>query len=128
MAEFNQAARYTTRRLHAAGVLRWLLGETIWQAWRWQGWVDSQAVPFPGERDRRCDTVAWFDRPKGDAPPLAVVIEFLSRPRSDVLERLSEYALAVRRELPLQHDPLVRYDVIGILVNLTGEMASGSWG
>ncbi len=48
------------------------------------------------------------------------MIEFLSRPRSDVLERLSEYALAIRRELPLQLDPLVRYDVIGILVNLTG--------
>ncbi len=90
--------------------------------------MDSQAVPLPGERDRRCDTVAWFDRPNGDAPPLAVVIEFLSRPCSDVLERLSEYTLAVRRELPLQHDPLVRYDVIGVLVNLTGEMSSGSWG
>jgi hypothetical protein len=128
MSHFDQGARYVTRRLDVPAPLRWLVREKVWSAWRWRGWLDTQAVPFPGERDRRCDTVAWFDRPKGDAPPLAIVIEFMSRPRSEVLERLSEYALSVRREVPLQRDPLVKFDVIGILVNLTGEMASGAWG
>jgi hypothetical protein len=128
MSAFDQGARYAARRIDEAGALRWLVGETIWSAWRWRGWLDSQTVPFPGEPDRRCDTVAWFDRPNGDAPPLAVVVEFMSRPRQDVLERLTEYALRIRRELPLQREPLVRFDVVGVLVNLTGEMASGAWG
>jgi hypothetical protein len=128
MNPFDQGARYATRRLDQAGMLRWLVGETIWSAWRWKGWLDSQNVPFPGEPDRRCDTVAWFDRPRGDAPPLAVVVEFMSRPRREVLERLTEYALGIRRERPLQREPLVKFDVIAVLVNLTGEMASGEWG
>src|SRR5262249_27156039 len=98
-----------------------------WSAWRWRGWLDSQTIPYPGDPDRRCDTVAWFDRPKGDAPPLAVVLEFMSRPRSVALERLTEYTLCIHRDLPLERDPLVLFDVIGILVNLTGEMASGEW-
>jgi hypothetical protein len=128
MNPFDQGARYATRRLDQAGMLRWLVGETIWSAWRWKGWLDSQNVPFPGEPDRRCDTVAWFDRPRGDAPPLAVVVEFMSRPRREVLERLTEYAQGIRRERPLQREPLVKFDVIAVLVNLTGEMASGQWG
>ena len=28
-----------------------LLGERAWSAWRWQGWLDSQSIPFPGEPD-----------------------------------------------------------------------------
>jgi hypothetical protein len=128
MNEFDQGARYAARRIDAAGALRWLLGEPIWTAWRWQGWLDTQAVPFPGEPDRRFDTAVWFDRPAGDAPPLAEAIEFMSQPRSEVLERLTEYTLRIRRELPLQRDPLVQFDVIGVLVNLTGDMASGTWG
>jgi hypothetical protein len=128
MTEYDQNARYAVRRIHLMGALRFLIGEPIWSAWRWKGWLDTQSVPFPGEPDRRFDTAFWLDRPKGDAPPLAVVIEFMSRPRQEALERLCEYTLRVRRELPLQRDPLVRFDVVGILVNLTGEMASGQWG
>jgi hypothetical protein len=128
MSDFDQGARYAARRIDEPAPLRWLVEEPIWLAWRWRGWLDTQSIPFPGERDRRFDTVAWFDRPNGDAPPLAVVLEFMSRPRTEVLERLTEYTLRVRRELPLQRDPLVKFDVIGILVNLTGEMPSAAWG
>ena len=128
MNEFDQAARFAARRIDPAGALRWLVGEGIWAAWRWTGWLDSQAVPYPGEPDRRMDTVATFDRPSGDAPPLAAVVEFMSHPRKEVLERLAEYTLRVRRELPAQRQhPRVEYLVIGILVNLTGEVESGQW-
>jgi hypothetical protein len=74
------------------------------------------------------DTVATFERVAGDAPPLAVVFEFLTRPSGDVIERLAEYALRVKRELPYQEGhPRVEYSVVGKLVLLTGAAATGEW-
>src|SRR5438094_8708308 len=110
MAELDQAARYAARRLNARAYLRELLGEKFWQVWRWRGWQDSQTIPFPGEPDRRLDTLAWFDRPDGASQPLALAIEFLARARADVLPRMAEYTLRVHRELPFQaEDPRVPF-------------------
>lgn len=127
MNDLDQAARYAARRLDVPGFLRWLLGEKTWAHWRWTRWLDTQSVPFPGEPDRRADLVAEFERPAGDAPPMAVVVEFMSEARGLTPERLAEYALRLRREQPYQTDPLVRYDVIGVLVNLTGQAGLARW-
>ncbi len=127
MTDFDKGARFGARRLHAEGFLRWLLRENFWAAWRWRDWLDTQAVPFPGEADRRLDTVAAFDRRAGDRPPLAVVVEFMTQPRRIVLERLAEYTLRLRREYPYSTDPHVPYAVIGVLVNLSGSMDSDEW-
>jgi hypothetical protein len=128
VAELDQAARYAARRLNATAYLRELMGETFWQVWRWRGWLDSQAIPFPGEPDRRLDTLAWFDRPDAASPPLAVVIEFLARASDDVLQRLAEFMLRVHREMPFQEQvPRVPYLVIGIVVNLAGSLARNRW-
>src|SRR5262245_51892906 len=108
------------------GALRWLMGEVFFAGWDYRHWIDARKAAFPGEPDREADTVARFDRRAGDAPSLALVVEFLSRPRADVLERLAEYQLAIRRTIPLQREPLVKYDVVGLLVNLTGEQ-SDEW-
>jgi hypothetical protein len=56
-----------------------------------------------------------------------VVIEFQTRPQGDMLERLAEYALRLRRELPYQRDPRVPYEVVGALVNLTGPAQADVW-
>jgi hypothetical protein len=98
---FDKAARYAARQLDAAGFLRWLLPE-VFQGWRWEGWLDTRGVPFPGEPERQSDTVAAFRRLAADAPPAAAVIEFQSRPRGDMPERVAEYALRLRREVPYQ--------------------------
>jgi hypothetical protein len=127
MAELDQAARYAAKRLNAAGYLRELLGEKCWGLWRWRGWLDSQTIPFPGEPDRRLDTLAWFDRPDGASPPMALAVEFLARARSEVLPRLAEYCLRVHRELPFQEEPRVPYLVIGSVVNLTGSLSRNQW-
>ncbi len=124
---FDKAARYAARKLDPLGLLRWLLGEVFTAAWRWTRWLDTQSVPFPGEPDRRADSVAEFERRTHDAPPVAVVIEFLSEPSGKALERLADYCLVFRRELPYQTEPLVKYDVIGVLVNLTGGTDSDEW-
>jgi hypothetical protein len=125
--DFDKAARYAARLLDPEGFLLWILGETLWQAWRWLGWLDTQSVPFPGEPDRRADTVPYFDHRQGQSPPLATVIEFMSQARNVTPERLAEYGLRLRRELPYQTNPRVEYDVIGIVVNLTGQAAEENW-
>src|SRR5262245_18399036 len=104
MNDYDITSRFAFRQVDAAGMVRWHLGEAAWSAWRWTGWLDSQAVPFPGEPDRRMDTVAKFERVAGDAPPLAVVLELLTRPTGDVTQRLAVYSLRVTRELPYQSD------------------------
>jgi hypothetical protein len=124
---FDKASRYAARHLDPLGLLCWLLGQVFMAAWRWTRWLDTQSVPFPGMPDRRADTVAEFERRTYDAPPVAVVIEFLSEPSGEALERLADYCLVFRRELPYQTKPLVKYDVIGVLVNLTGGTASDEW-
>ncbi len=127
MTDFDKAARFAARLLDPPGFLRWILNDLSWTAWRWTGWLDTQTVAFPGEPDLRPDTVPTFERTAADAPPLATIIEFMSQPRWIILERLGEYAFRLRRELPYQTDPRVPYDVIGIVVNLTGAMDSGNW-
>jgi hypothetical protein len=123
---FDQAARYAAKQLDAEGFLRWLLPE-IFAAWRWDGWLDTQTMSYPGEPDRRSDTVAAFERLSGDAPPVAAVLEFQSRLLGPMLERLAEYALRLRRELPHLRDPRVPYTVVGVLVNLTGPAQAEVW-
>jgi hypothetical protein len=123
---FDQASRYAARQLDEAGFINWLFLASLRQ-WRWKGWLETESIPFPGEPERRCDTVAVFERIAGGAPPVAAVIEFQTRPQGDMLERVAEYALRVRREKPYQRDPLVRYDVIGVVLNLTGPPQAQEW-
>jgi hypothetical protein len=127
MNDFDKASRFAARQFDPVGFLHWILVDFSWTAWRWTGWLDTQTVPFPGEADLPPDTVATFERTAADAPPLAVIVEFMSQPRRIILERLAEYAFRVRRELPYQSDPHVSYDVIGFVVNLTGSMDSSEW-
>src|SRR5205823_3569428 len=115
--DFDKAARISARFFDGEGFFRWQLGNPFFQAWQWLGWLDTQSIPFPGEPDRRLDVVAAFRRRAADAPPLAVVVKFLSQPRRAVLERLTEYTLRLRRELPYETDPWVPYDVVGVLIN-----------
>lgn len=126
MTPFDQAARYAARQLDAVGFLRWLLPQAF-PSWHWDSWLDTQTLAFPGEVERRPDTVAVLDRQARDAPPVAVVIEFQSRPQADMLERLADYVLRIRRDLPLQRNPLVRYDVVGVVLNLTGSPQRDAW-
>jgi hypothetical protein len=124
MNDFDKTARLASKQLDPAAFLRWLLGDPG-PDWRWTGWLDAQAISYPGEPDRRADTVAVFER--DDGPPVAAVIEFESRPRGGLLERLAEYTLRVRRELLSQRDPKIEFSVIGALVNLTGPARPAAW-
>jgi hypothetical protein len=126
MNTFDQAARYAARNLDAAGFLAWLFSAAA-ALWRWTGWVDTQNIAFPGEPDRRSDTVARFERRRGDAPPVAAVVEFMTAPRAEVYPRLAEYALRVHREVPFHKRPHVAYRVVTALIHLTGPAPNAAW-
>jgi hypothetical protein len=71
--------------------------------------------------------VALLEHRKGLAAPVAAVLEVMSRPRGELVERLAEYGLRLRRELPYQRGPTVRFDVVGAVLNLTGPAQPDRW-
>jgi hypothetical protein len=124
---FDQAARYAAHRLDEPGFLDWLLPR-VTARHDFHRWLNTRNTPFPGEPERVCDTVAAWTHKQGTAPPLATVIEFLSQPGTKFLEHLADYTFAVRRDHPHQAEhPLVPYEVIGVLVVLTGAEQPKTW-
>ncbi len=118
MPLYDQTARYAMK-LDPAGFLRWLL-EGIALELTFTRWLDTQTIPFPGEAERRCDTVAELVRRDSLGPPWALVAEAQTEPDPDILARLLEYVARLWREL--RHGPhrRDRYLVAGTLVSLTG--------
>ena len=123
---YNEAARYTAKQIVPEASLRFLL-PSVFLHWRWLGWDDSQTVSFPGDPERRCDTVARFERIDGTRPPVLLVVEFETEPGSDMAPREGEYRLRLRRESPFQTEPRVPYDVVGAIVYLTGPAQPATW-
>jgi hypothetical protein len=124
---FDQAARYAAHQLDDAGFRDWLLPR-VTARYHFHRWLNTRNTPFPGEPERICDTVAAWTHQEGTAPPLATVIEFLSQPSAPFLEHLAAYTYQVRRDHPYQTEPpVVRYEVIGVLVVLTGTEQAKTW-
>ena len=68
---FDQASRYAAK-LDAAGHLAWLL-RLAPAALPFRGWLDTRTLPFPGDPERTCDTVAWL----GAAPDVDWAVAYL---------------------------------------------------
>jgi hypothetical protein len=84
-----------------------------------QGWLDTRRLPFPGERDRTCDTVADIADTNRPGQRLALVIEFQSEAQPITLHRVLEYL--GRLNLELRTTPQSgTYAVAGALLDLTG--------
>src|SRR5947209_16119799 len=97
MKDYDQAARYAAK-LKPPGFCRWLLVR-LDPALVFQGWLDTRRLPFPGERDRTCDTVADFVDSNRPDRRLALVIEFQSEALLLMLHRLLEYLGRLNLEL-----------------------------
>ena len=112
---FDQAARYVAK-LDPPGFFRWVLRMS---AVIFHGWLDTRRLPFPGEKDRICDTVAHLEDP-ADPGSWAVPAEFAIAPRAELFGRLLVYL----GQLWEEERPTVqrgdRYQVGAIVVNLTG--------
>jgi hypothetical protein len=118
MGVFDQAARYMTKRDPAA-FFGWVAA-TFVKNWRFRDWIDASNIAFPGEPDRVCDTVAEFVHRRNARRRVLVEVEFQAQPHPDMLERLAEYAWRLRREFRFGRGAAGKYEVVNIVVNLTG--------
>jgi hypothetical protein len=115
---YDQAARYVIK-LDPPGFFAWLSGvPQVTLTFRER--LDTRTLPFPGDPDRTCDTVAALEEPGGTADLIAVVVEAQSEPHPDILERILEYLSRFRRELRHGPDRGRKYRVGGTVLNLTG--------
>ena len=69
--------------------MQWLLPEVV-ARYRFERWLNARTLPFPGEPERTCDTVAAWEHKDGTAPPLATFIEFLTELRKGVWSELAK--------------------------------------
>ncbi len=115
---FDQAARYAIK-LDPYGLLAWLLlglgGRLVFNRW-----LDTQTIPYPGDPDRRCDTVAELIPPDQGEPPWALILESQTEPDSDLPDRALEYLARLRRELRYGPHGRDRYSIGVAVLNLTG--------
>ena len=118
MNVYDQAARFAAKA-DPAGFLRWLV-PGLPPGLEFRGWLDARTLPFPGEPDRTCDTVAELVDPSEPGARWALATEFQAEPDPEILDRLLEYLARLRREL--RHGPgrRGRFRVAAGLVHLTG--------
>src|SRR5262249_37386059 len=93
---YDQASRYLLR-LGVAILLLWLLGLATDEV-EFDDWLNTSNIPWPGQPDRTCDTVAYLrDRTDGGRP-WAQVAEIQSEPDAEMFGRLLEYLGAIWRQ------------------------------
>jgi hypothetical protein len=115
---FDQACRYTAK-LDAIAFLCWLLHEDP-TGLRFRTWLDTRTLPFPGDPERTCDTVAWL----ADVDPAiewALVLEFCLAPDEKLFGRLLVYLGQLWREKRPTDAGSERFSVGAVVVNLTGQ-------
>ena len=123
MGVYDQAGRYIIKP-RPGPFFSWR-AEALWRAWRFVRWQDTRTLPFPGEPDRICDTVAEFEHRTDPQRRCLVDVEVQAKPDADLLERLGEYAFRLRRELRHGSGGPGKYPVLCLVLNLTGaEQAS----
>jgi hypothetical protein len=114
---YDQACRYAAK-LDAVGLLTWLLREAP-EELRFRTWLDTRTLPWPGDPERTCDTVAWL----GDADPAvewAVPVEFCLEPDGEMFGRLLVYLGQLWSEKRPTDGRGEHFAVGAVVVNLTG--------
>jgi hypothetical protein len=114
---YDQASRYGAK-LDPAGLLAWLLPEAPADV-RFRAWLDTRTLPWPGDPERTCDTVAHL----GDADAAvhwAVPVEFSLEPDGLMFGRLLVYLGQLWREQRPLPEPGQHYQLGAVVVNLTG--------
>lgn len=116
---YDQACRYLLK-LSPAPLLAWLLRLPPTRL-EFVEWLDARQVPWPGQPDRVCDTVAHVGDTGDGGRPWAVVVEFQVDPDELMLGRglryLGDLWLACK---PTEHRG-DRFELGLVVVNLRGE-------
>jgi hypothetical protein len=116
--DFDKACRYLAKR-QPQGFFAWMLSGHE-QALAFEKWEDTRRLPFPGEPDRTCDTVARFRNLTDPERPWIMVVEFQSRPQRWMPLRMLCYQGDVLWEFRPRRRKGRLPNVGGIIVNLTG--------
>jgi hypothetical protein len=114
---FDQASRYLVK-LDPPGILSWLLRVPL-EELGFRGWLDTRTLPFPGDPERTCDTVAWLRDPD-PALEWALPVEFSLTPDPDLFGRLLVYLGQLWEEKRPTDVGGERFQVGAAVVNLTG--------
>src|SRR5919202_5839464 len=115
---FDQACRYLTKA-DPEGALPWLLRLPP-AGLGFDGWLDTPTLPFPGEPERTCDTVASLRDTARGGVPWAVVVEFQVEPDPDMFGRLLVYLGRLWLERGPSPERGDRFELGAVVVNLTG--------
>jgi hypothetical protein len=115
---YDQAGRYVIKRRPSA-FFTWR-APPLWRAWNFVRWQDTRTLPFPGEPDRICDTVAEFEQRTDPQHRCLVDVEVQAKPEADMMERLGEYAFRLRRELRHGSGAPGKYPVLCLVLHMTG--------
>src|SRR5471030_1105492 len=106
-------------KLEPVAMLAWLLGLGS-SVFAFVRWIDARRLPFPGNPDRTCDTVAHVERLDDNHVPWAVVVEFNIEPDSLMFGRMTAYLSLLWMEEKPSQESGDRFCVGAIQVNLTG--------
>lgn len=116
---FDQASRYLAK-LDPTGFVAWVLTVAPPQ-FRFVRWLDTRQIPFPGEPDRICDTVAHLENLATGGEPWAVPIEFCIESDSRMFGRLMVYGGSIWLEVRPADNRGDRFSIGAVVINLTGK-------
>jgi hypothetical protein len=125
MADFDQAGRHLIRR-RPERFYDWR-SPSFMRTWQWRGWIDTSTLVFPGEPEGICDKVAEFVHRTDRARRCLLDTEVQSRPDPDMLDRMGEYGFRLRRERRFGRGRRGKYQIIGVVLNLTGPAACAGY-
>jgi hypothetical protein len=117
--DFDKGCRYLAKR-QPLGFFGWLLPGHE-QEIAFEKWEDTRRLPFPGEPDRTCDTVARFRNLAEPERPWIMVVEFQMRPQRWMPLRMLRYQDDVLWEYRPRRRKGQLPNVGGLIVNLTGK-------
>ncbi len=83
-------------------------------------WIDTRRLPYPGQPDRTCDTVAHVERLDENHRPWAIVVEFNIEPDAVMFGRLLGYLGSLWIEEKPSNERGDRFEIGAVVVNLTG--------
>lgn len=116
---YDQASRYLAKR-DPSGMLCWLLKVSP-QEMVFRRWLDTRLIPFPGEPDRFCDTVAFLEDIQSGHVPWAALLEFQLEPDALMFGRALSYIGQLWLEIKPADERGDRFEIGVMVVNLTGK-------
>ncbi len=122
MNDYDQASRRVEK--HATDSFFRFLLTAFAEHLRFERWLDTRTIPFPGDPERTGDAVAELTDLARAAPPWAMPVEFQSEPDADMFGRLLIFLGSLWLQMRPDNLRGSRYQLAAAVINLTGTSAS----